>query len=200
MINIFCLLWKGDFRNRDYNENDVKNLYNSVTKNIKYPFNFYCLTNDMNANIKGEKIELINNWPGWWSKIELFRPDLPSGIILYLDLDTTIINDLTPVLEYSGDFILFDSRMSSNKATVNKYHASTMLFNSRQFSWIYDKFKNNSTYYMNNYRSEQDLYGEWLPNQPTFPKEWLAKRDDNKINGNAIFLTGRKKEGGFRDE
>lgn len=38
---------------------------------------------------------LEHSWPGWWSKIETFRI---VGPVLYMDLDTTIIADLTPLL------------------------------------------------------------------------------------------------------
>jgi len=30
---------------------------------------------------------------------------------------------------------------------------------------------------MKMYRGEQDMYGMWIPNQPTFPKEWMVKMD-----------------------
>lgn len=36
-----------------------------------------------------ERIPLAHNWPGWWSKMELYRPDL-AGDFLYLDLDTVV--------------------------------------------------------------------------------------------------------------
>ncbi|MBC7282568.1 hypothetical protein [Hoeflea sp.] len=38
---------------------------------------------------------MINGWPGWWSKIETF---LIQGPVLYMDLDTTVIGDLSPLL------------------------------------------------------------------------------------------------------
>lgn len=45
------------------------------------------------------RIELKHNWPGWWSKIEMFR--LP-GPWLYMDLDTTVLGDLAPLLDAVG--------------------------------------------------------------------------------------------------
>lgn len=36
---------------------------------------------------------LYYDWPGWWSKMELFRPDI-RGDLLYLDLDTVVLGDL----------------------------------------------------------------------------------------------------------
>jgi hypothetical protein len=37
-----------------------------------------------------ERISLRYKWPGWWSKMEMFRPDLGLGDFLYFDLDTII--------------------------------------------------------------------------------------------------------------
>lgn len=34
-------------------------------------------------------LPLKYGWPGWWSKMELFRPDLP-GDLMYFDLDTVV--------------------------------------------------------------------------------------------------------------
>jgi hypothetical protein len=54
---------------------------------------FYCLT-DMELPGYIRTLPLLNNWPGWWSKIEAFK--LP-GPVLYLDLDTLITGDLEPI-------------------------------------------------------------------------------------------------------
>lgn len=56
----------------------------------------HCLT-DMPLDCKGvTALPLKHNWPGWWSKMELFRPDL-AGDCLYMDLDTTIVGDLSDI-------------------------------------------------------------------------------------------------------
>jgi hypothetical protein len=39
-------------------------------------------------------IRLKHDWPAVWSKIELFRPGLFDGPVVYLDLDTVIIGDV----------------------------------------------------------------------------------------------------------
>jgi hypothetical protein len=41
-----------------------------------------------------ERIALVNRWPGWWSKMELFAPWV-EGDLLYLDLDSAVVGDLT---------------------------------------------------------------------------------------------------------
>lgn len=47
---------------------------------------FVCLTGDL----------LPEPWPRWWAKMALFR--LP-GPILYMDLDTSVVGDLAPLLD-----------------------------------------------------------------------------------------------------
>jgi hypothetical protein len=85
---------------------------------------------------------------------------------------------------------------------IIKYQAGTMLFTPAKFIWLYDKFKKESGYWMNYYRSEQDLYAEWIPNQPTFPSDWLMKiaryKKIGKVSKNTIIITGNK-NGEFRN-
>ena len=40
-----------------------------------------------------ETIPLQHDWPGWFAKFELFRPDI-EGDLLYFDIDTVITGDL----------------------------------------------------------------------------------------------------------
>jgi hypothetical protein len=42
------------------------------------------------------RIALRHDWPGWWSKMELFRC---FDSALYLDLDTVIIGDITEIVQ-----------------------------------------------------------------------------------------------------
>lgn len=53
-----------------------------------------CLT-DCDIDHPGvEAVPLVHDWPGWWSKIELFRPGLLAGPTLYLDIDTVVVGAL----------------------------------------------------------------------------------------------------------
>ncbi|MCW2309728.1 glycosyltransferase family protein [Rhodobium gokarnense] len=50
---------------------------------------------------------LRHDWPGWWSKMELFRPDV-KGDLLYLDLDTVINGSLKDIAAVSDLTLLRD--------------------------------------------------------------------------------------------
>jgi hypothetical protein len=188
-VNIMCLYWTGDFRERKFTANDVWRLHASVTKHIDRPFDFYVLTNDVNANVPGTRIKLLHgdDWPGWWSKMELYRPDLPLGRTLYMDLDSHAIKSLQPILDFEGDLALFDDATIQHKPThkrrneggwVYRYQAATILFNPREFVGMYEKFERDWDYYLTHYRSDQDILGDWMPDQPTFPKAWMIKLAD----------------------
>jgi hypothetical protein len=61
-----------------------------LQRQLNVPIN--CLTDGkLERTAEINPLELKQDWPGWWSKIELFRPDI-SGNILYLDLDTVVLN------------------------------------------------------------------------------------------------------------
>jgi len=214
-VNIICLYWVGKFRGRDFTEEDVIRLRQTVDKHMDRPYKFYCLTNDMDADIPAEKIELDYAWPGWWSKMELHRPDLPSGRTLYLDLDSHVINSLGPMLDYPGNLIMFNTRTTKRKQVMGdyyfkregivwKYQAAVMLFDPGSTSWVYNKFLEDPDRWMKRFRSEQDLMGEWIPDQPLFPEHWMIKlatfdRHPNKSIDGTIIITGQPKGVSFRE-
>lgn len=76
----------------------------------------YCLTDmELDGTALGVKgIPLKHNWPGWWSKIEMFRRNIiPKGPTLYLDLDTDVIADpRTMRMEDDGFSMLEDFNYS----------------------------------------------------------------------------------------
>ena len=217
-VNILCLYWIGDFRGRDFKPMDVARLFMSVEKHIDRPFEFFVLTNDMKADLPGTKIELkhSDDWPGWWSKMELYRPSiLPKRRTLYMDLDSHVIRSLQPILDYEGDLVMFNTKdkkhISSHRqqgigGMVYRYQAATILYDPWKWAWLYDKFLQDWDYYLEHYRSDQDILGEWIPNQPTFTDTWLMKMGTlekniafrKKAPNDVIIITGQTKRGGFR--
>lgn len=60
------------------------------------PHKFVCHTDDPIENV--ECVELTSDLPGWWAKLELFKPGDDASKHLYFDLDVVITEDLTPFL------------------------------------------------------------------------------------------------------
>lgn len=64
----------------------------------------FCLSD---IDVRGVQIiPLQHGYPGWWSKMELMRPDI-EGDFLYLDLDTRIIGDISEICATSTLSMLF---------------------------------------------------------------------------------------------
>lgn len=75
-----------------------------VAEHLSLRHRFVCLSD---VEIPGiETIKLLHGWPGWWSKMELFRPGLFSGPVLYFDLDTFINKNIDLLFEVPGSFIM----------------------------------------------------------------------------------------------
>lgn len=86
----------------EYSPEWAHRLRRQVNEHLGAPHNFVCLT-DM--EVPGvETRELVHDFPGYWSKMELYREGLFDGRVIYLDLDTLVIGDIAPLAEYDGAF------------------------------------------------------------------------------------------------
>jgi hypothetical protein len=100
MLTIACVLKSGGI----YKPADVGILYRGIVRAGGADFDrFICLT-DMEEGVKAlglgeiETIKLAHNWPGWWSKMELFRDVFEEGDrIIYFDLDTLCLGNLADI-------------------------------------------------------------------------------------------------------
>jgi hypothetical protein len=92
--------------------------------------------NGINKNLVDEIIPLLYDFTGWWSKLELFRPDiLKNSQILYLDLDTLIVDDITEFGEYGGKFLTL-----RDFNTLTSISSGIMSFDSDETDHIFFKF------------------------------------------------------------
>lgn len=74
----------------DFTPEQVYRLYEQTR-----PFPFLCVSD---TTLDVPFVTMKHNWPLWWGKIEALR--IP-GPVLYMDLDTAIVGDLTPLLDVS---------------------------------------------------------------------------------------------------
>jgi hypothetical protein len=102
-LTVLCVLRSGG----DYDAEYVRKLRDGVAKHLTIPHRFVCLSD---VEVPCERIPMQHNWPGWWSKIEMFRPGVITGPTLYLDLDTIIVGNLDPVLKIPHDFSMLNIR------------------------------------------------------------------------------------------
>ncbi|MCC7346231.1 MAG: hypothetical protein IT538_02430, partial [Variibacter sp.] len=99
-LTIACVYRSGG---RQYTTRYVEVLRNMVSRNLTLPHRFDCLT--AVEDVPCERIPLVMGWPGFFSKIELFRPGLFRGPVLYFDLDTVIHRNIDHLARLAGSLV-----------------------------------------------------------------------------------------------
>jgi hypothetical protein len=91
MLTVACVYKQGGKYDRaDY----VGKLARGVKRNLTVPHRFICLTD---APIMADGVDVVpleQDWPGYWSKLEIHRPGLLDGPLLYFDLDTIVCGNI----------------------------------------------------------------------------------------------------------
>ena len=142
-LTVICVLRKS----KDYGPEDVAKLQQGVAQHLSLPHRFVCLSN---VDVPCERIAMQHDWPGWWSKIELFRPGVITGPTIYLDLDNVVIGDFSRIVGFNQDWA-----MMQNLSRPHMVSSAVM--------WFY-------------HRAPVDVYKKFVVN----PQHWLKYHQDNK--------------------
>jgi len=94
MLTVYSVLW-GD----KYSPGYVYNLKEMVEKHLTIPHEFICITDHTLTGIT--TMRPPKKWPGWWSKINLFSPEIAGGPSLYFDLDIMILHNIDYLAGYT---------------------------------------------------------------------------------------------------
>lgn len=132
-----------------FSPDDVQRLYYMVSRHLAAPFRFVCLSDRTVPGI--ECIPLRHQLPGWWAKLELFRTDLPFDRIFYIDLDTVILGDITPLVNYEHNFTMLHDFKRSER------FASGIMAWQGDYSFLLDNFLADPDYYMNRHAKDPAL-------------------------------------------
>jgi hypothetical protein len=124
-MNVVCVLKSGG----EYDVEWVRKLRDGVARNMTIPHRFICLSD---VDVPCERIPLRHNWPGWWSKIEVFRNVREPS--LYLDLDTVVTGNLDHFAKLDMDFA-----MLRNFHKPDMVGSGVMWFGKPQ-KHVYDRF------------------------------------------------------------
>jgi hypothetical protein len=105
MITVACVMKTGG----RYDASWAGKLARGVARNLTLPYRFICLT-DAEAEVQAEGVEAVtlpDGWPGWWSKISLWNPNIGlTGPCFYLDLDTVIVGNLDAIASHPHRFTM----------------------------------------------------------------------------------------------
>lgn len=159
-----------------YDTDYVYRLQEGVDRHLSLPHRFVCLTE---WHISGVECRLLrHDWPGWWAKLELFRPDLFRGRVLYLDLDTSVVGSLDDIASYDGPFAMIDDWIWPDRGAsgVMAWEPSDHMTNA-----IYGTFCRMAEGAMRSHRGDQNwIHGsvEWEPLRQLYPGQIVSRWEE----------------------
>lgn len=156
----------------------------------KQLFELYAISD---THIDGTRcIPMKYNYPGWWSKMELFRPDIEADL-LFFDLDTDILGDVSKYHALKETYVLSDFYFPSRSVG-----SGFMRIMHEDKKPVWDDWIKNADNIMRSFRGDQDYLNKFFFNttkrwQSYFPDEICSYKKHVKKHD-------RFYEGGFNKE
>jgi hypothetical protein len=169
MLTVMCVLRSGG---GTYNASWVGKLQRAVARNLTIPHRFVCLSD---VEVPCERIPLLHDWPGWWSKIELFRPGVITGPTIYFDLDTVIVGNFDHIADNPSPFAM----LKNFSALTDMVGSGVMWFRDAESvpHKVYQKFAKMPECYMEHHLRHADAASSYIGDQ-AFIWDTLACRVD----------------------
>lgn len=174
MLNVTCL-----YCGTAYDVEYVKNLSNTIKRNLKeeYSFNIFTDRNDQESILKqyGKIIYLpkFNFNRLWWNKLWIFSKDTGlEGKILYLDLDVIVRGGLDKFVTLDDTFKIIHDFNRSNVNNFNGSNSSIMSWNHQSHRYIWDRFQVNIPNYTTRMRGDQDFIHLHAQKRVWYPQNW----------------------------
>ena len=143
MLTVLCVLRSGGI----YTPEWVRKLRDAAERQIVGRYKFVCLSD---VDVPCERIDIANDWPGWWAKITIFRPGVIDGPTLYLDLDTVLTGPIDVRVPH-------DFAMLRNFWVPDMVGSGVMWFSGENVPHkVYDKFVRQPLAYMAHHKRHED--------------------------------------------
>lgn len=174
MITVVCVCWGDKFSDRY-----VQNLQAMVKRNTTIEHEFVCLSD---RDIEGVKTKrLMSGYQGWWNKLQLFHSSFDfQQRVVYLDLDTLVVNNIDWLLEYNGTFMGIEDLGCVNAHQPhlkNVLQSGVMAWNYSMHHKIWEAFKMNPDA-TRRFRGD----GEFLQTLiPPYARDLLQRHYPNKL-------------------
>lgn len=186
MLTVACVWVRGPVK---YTADYVVRLHRMACRYVPTPFMFACLTdrpNEVNRPgiipIHTERMwgDVPANGAGYWTKVRLFDPameyragceDVFKDRVLYIDLDSLIVADLSPIVNFPARFAITEDALVSERAHIDRDRYGRKLvraFNSSVMVW--------------DAGFGRDIYEAWTPEvseRLSTDQDWIAERYPN---------------------
>lgn len=178
VVNCACLI-HGD----GYSWTYVDKLYNMLCRNLSYPVRLHVYTEAHRPvpehMIKHTLIDWGISGPrrSWWYKMQLFDSSHYAGPMLYLDLDTVIVNNIDWILDLPlNSFWTIQDFKHLWRYSHQGINSSLMWWDTQKFDYVWQKFQQqNLMTTIKKHAGDQD-----------FITQVISGRDRQFVNSNQV--------------
>ena len=136
-MKIVTVLRTSDIYKRKYAE-----MLHSQCQQFAPGIEFVCISDD--PLVPGY-VKMEHEWPRWWPKIEIFK--IP-GPVLYLDLDTVLVKDISKIIESAKKYEFVGMRDFYKDKRMERTLQSCVMYWSGDMRYLYDEFLKNPEKHM----------------------------------------------------
>ena len=178
-LTVACVLRPGG----DFSVEWVWALKRALNRHLPQPFEFRCITP---VDSVGQwRIYPVYDWPKWWIKLEVFRPGIFPGPVLYMDLDTLPVGDLSAIASYTGEFAGISDFYKSRNGKEGPLQSGVMAFTPGPVTWqLWERFVANPEANMRKVRGDGEWIAAHVPKadrlQKLFPGQIVSYKADAK--------------------
>jgi hypothetical protein len=180
MLTVACVWVNGHL---PYPVEYVTRLHGMARRWIGRPFEFVCLTDQplkVPSGIEAIDVPNINPLKGWWSKLECFNAAHGfSGRMLYLDLDTLIVDSLDAIIDYPAEFALAPHAGTFNGKrglqVVKLFNSSVMVWDAGVADYLFRDFTPSVASLL---WGDQDYIGLTTPDAAAMPTSWFPRMSE----------------------
>lgn len=97
MLTVWCVWWRDPASPDKYSDYYVQRLQREVRRHLSIPHRFVCISDEPVDGVA--TMPPPEKYPGWWSKVALFKRGVATGQNLYLDLDVVITGELDSMVK-----------------------------------------------------------------------------------------------------
>lgn len=204
-LTVACLLVRGEY---PYTPEYVRRLHVMVRRHLSRPFRFVCLTDQPEAMPAGVEPIVVERTPGCfalWTKLKVFDVARAwTGRVLYLDLDTLVVNALDPIVDFPARLALSEDALVLERAhldtdrygrrLIRKFNGSVIVWQAGEHADLHDRCTLADTQRLS---TDQDWIAEQATDAVGLPLAWFprASRTEPPWSDDAKVVLAKKPKG-----
>lgn len=204
-VTIACVLVKGEYA---YTPEYVRRLLVMCQRYVSRPFEFVCLTDQPKAMPVGVlpiPVKRLDGCFAFWTKMRMFDVFRGwTGRILFMDLDSLVVNSLDPIIDYPAPMALIEDAFAVERAHLHtdrygrrlnrKFQGSVMVWDAGEYAHVWDRWTLADALRLS---TDQDWMCEMVPDAAAMPQPWFprASRTPPPWSADAKIVLAKKPKG-----